>query len=197
MKESEGFARRMEAIMRIIAGTARSLPLKTVPGMETRPTTDRIKETLFNIIQDEVPGCYFLDLFAGSGQIGLEAVSRGARYAVFVENGKKAAACIEDNIHFTKFDKETKLFPMDVLSALRAMEGKYQFDIIFMDPPYDRELEKEVLCYLSGSSLLKEETVIIVEASLETEFDYLEEYGLELLRLKTYKTNEHAFIQKK
>ena len=77
--------------MRIIAGTARSLPLKAPDGMDTRPTTDRIKETLFNIIQDEVPGAYFLDLFAGSGQMGLEAVSRGARYAVFVDNGKKPA----------------------------------------------------------------------------------------------------------
>ena len=72
--------------MRIIAGTARSLPLKAPDGMDTRPTTDRIKETLFNIIQDEIPGCYFLDLFAGSGQMGLEAVSRGAQYAVFVRN---------------------------------------------------------------------------------------------------------------
>ena len=102
--------------MRIIAGTARSLPLKTVEGLDTRPTTDRIKETLFNIIQDEVPGCYFLDLFAGSGQMGLEAVSRGAQYAVFVENNKKAAACVEDNIQFTKFTKETKLYNSDVLS---------------------------------------------------------------------------------
>lgn len=182
--------------MRIIAGTARSLPLKTVPGQETRPTTDRIKETLFNMIQDEVPGCYFLDLFAGSGQIGLEAVSRGARYAVFVDNGKKAVACIEDNIRFTKFDKETKLYSSDVLSALRSMEGKYQFDLIFMDPPYDQETEKEVLRYLSESSLLKEDTLIIVEASLQTEFAYLGEFGLELTRLKTYKTNEHAFIRK-
>ncbi len=96
--------------MRIIAGTARSLPLKTIEGMDTRPTTDRIKETLFNMLQNDVPGSYFLDLFAGSGQIGLEAVSRGARYAVFVENNKKACACNEDNIHFTKFDRETKYF---------------------------------------------------------------------------------------
>lgn len=95
--------------MRIIAGTARSLPLKTIEGMDTRPTTDRIKETLFNMLQNDVPGSYFLDLFAGSGQIGLEAVSRGARYAVFVENNKKACTCIEDNIPFTKFDRETKL----------------------------------------------------------------------------------------
>ena len=109
--------------MRIIAGTARSLPLKTIEGMDTRPTTDRIKETLFNMLQNEIPGAYFLDLFAGSGQIGLEAVSRGARYAVFVENNKKACAVIEENIRFTKFDHETKLIQCDVLSAIRSLEG--------------------------------------------------------------------------
>ena len=183
--------------MRIIAGTARSLPLKAVEGMGTRPTTDRIKETLFNILQDEVPGSYFLDLFAGSGQIGLEALSRGARYAVFVDNGKKPVACIEDNIRFTKFDKESKVYPTDVLSAMRSMEVKYQFDIIFMDPPYNQEIEKDVLRYLATSSLLKEDTLIIVEAALDTDFDYLEEFGLEMTRLKTYKTNEHAFIRKR
>ena len=182
--------------MRIIAGTARSLPLKTVEGLDTRPTTDRIKETLFNIIQDEIPGCYFLDLFAGSGQMGLEAVSRGAQYAVVVENNKKAAACVEDNIRFTKFTKETKLYNSDVLSALRAMEGKYRFDIIFMDPPYKQELEYDVLSYLKDSSLLKENGIIIVEASLDTAFDYLPDMGFTLKRLKTYKTNEHAFIIK-
>ena len=183
--------------MRIIAGTARSLPLKTIPGMETRPTTDRIKETLFNMLQADVPGSYFLDLFAGSGQIGLEALSRGAQYAVFVENGKSAAACIEDNIHFTKFDRQTKLYTADVMSALRAMEGKYQFDIIFMDPPYNQLLEREVLAYLADSSLLKEDAQIIVEASLSTDFGYLDEMGFVLAKLKTYKTNVHAFIRRR
>lgn len=182
--------------MRIIAGTARSLPLKTVEGMGTRPTTDRIKETLFNMLQNEVPGSYFLDLFAGSGQIGLEAISRGARYAVFVDNNKKAVACIEDNIRFTKFDKESKVYSSDVLSALRAMEGKYQFDIIFMDPPYDQEIEKEVLRYLATSSLVKEDTTIIVEGSLDTTFEYLDKFGFYLRKWKTYKTNGHAFIEK-
>ena len=81
--------------MRIIAGSARSLPLKTISGTDTRPTTDRIKETLFNMLSPYLLDCRFLDLFAGSGQIGLEAVSRGARNAVFVENNKKAALCIE------------------------------------------------------------------------------------------------------
>ena len=182
--------------MRIIAGTARSLPLKTIEGMDTRPTTDRIKETLFNMLQNDVPGSYFRDLFAGSGQIGLEAVSRGARYAVFVENNKKACACIEDNIHFTKFDRETKLLQSDVISAIRSMEGKYKFDVIFMDPPYKHEYAKEVLECLKDSSILKEDTLIIVEASLDTSFDYLSELGFELKKLKTYKTNVHAFITK-
>ena len=80
--------------MRIIAGTARSLPLKTIEGLETRPTTDKIKETLFNMLQNDVPGCYFLDLFAGSGQIGLEAISRGALYAVFIEKRSNALKII-------------------------------------------------------------------------------------------------------
>ena len=96
----------------------------------------------------------------------------------------------------TKFTKETKLYNSDVLSALRAMEGKYRFDIIFMDPPYKQELEYDVLSYLKDSSLLKENGIIIVEASLDTAFDYLPDMGFTLKRLKTYKTNEHAFIIK-
>lgn len=182
--------------MRIIAGTARSLPLKTIAGPDTRPTTDRIKETLFNMIQEEVPGRCFLDLFAGSGQIGLEALSRGAVCAVFAENNKKAAACIEENIRFTKFTEKAKLYPMDVISALRAMEGKYRFDVVFMDPPYQQQFEKEVLTYLSASALLNEDALLIAEAALGTDFAYLKELGFTLTKLKTYKTNEHAFIRK-
>ena len=182
--------------MRIIAGSKRRLPLKTVEGKDTRPTTDRIKETLFNMLQNEIYGCYFLDLFAGSGQIGLEAVSRGARYVVCVENAKKAAACITENIRFTKSDKESLLLQMDVIAALRSMEGKYQFDIIFMDPPYDKELEREVLEYLKSSSLLKEDTLMITEASLQTDLSYVNELGFTILKEKCYKTNKHIFIQK-
>lgn len=182
--------------MRIIAGTARSLPLKTVAGTDTRPTTDRIKETLFNIIQMDVPGSRFLDLFAGSGQIGLEAVSRGAREAVFVDNDKKALACIEENIRFTKFGEQTRVYRSDVMSALRSMEGKYQFDLIFMDPPYDRQMEQDVLLYLASSRLVTEETMIIAEVLKEADFSYLDGTGLVLKRLKTYRTNAHAFFAK-
>ncbi len=182
--------------MRIIAGTARSLPLKTIDGLDTRPTTDRIKETLFNMIQQDVPDCYFLDLFAGSGQIGLEAVSRGAAKAFFIENAKNAAACIQDNIRFTKFEDACTLLQTDLISGLRTLEGKYRFDLIFMDPPYKKELEKEVLTFLSHSSLVKPSAKIIVEAALETDFSYAEELGYTVLKEKCYKTNKHVFLQK-
>ena len=183
--------------MRIIAGTARSIPLKTIEGIETRPTTDRIKETLFNMIQTDIPGSYFLDLFVGSGQIGLEALSRGAAYAVFVENGKKAAACVTDNIQFTKFEQNSQLLRMDAIAGIRMLEGKYTFDYIFMDPPYSKGLEKEVLSALASSSVLKGDTTIIVEAALNTDFSYLNELGYEIIKEKNYKTNMHLFVRKK
>ena len=182
--------------MRIIAGTARSLPLKTIEGRETRPTTDRIKETLFNMIHNDMPGCYFLDLFAGSGQIGLEALSRGASYAVFVENNKKAAACIEENIRFTKFTDRSKLIPSDVMSAISMLEGKYRFDVIFMDPPYKSGLEEDVLGALTRSSILKGDTLLIVEAALDRDFAFAEALGYQIVKEKNYKTNKHIFLKK-
>lgn len=182
--------------MRIIAGSKRRLPLKTLPGRDIRPTTDRIKETLFNMLQMEIPGSYFLDLFAGSGQIGLEAVSRGARYAVFVEESKKAADCIKENIRFTKSEQECLLLQKDVITALRFLEGKYRFDLIFMDPPYGESLEKETLLYLKDSSLVKEDALIVVEAALTTDFSWLEETGFALIKEKKYKTNRHMFIKR-
>ena len=101
------------------------------------------------------PEHIFLDLFAGSGQIGLEALSRGAAYAVFVENSRKAASCIEDNIHFTKFDKVSRLMMTDAVTAVRTLEGKYKFDIVFMDPPYNKELEKGSAYYTFGQRYIK------------------------------------------
>jgi len=183
--------------MRVIAGEKRSLKLIAPEGLDTRPTTDRIKETLFNILQSDVPGGYFLDLFAGSGQMGLEALSRGASYAVFVENDKKALACIETNIKTCKYEKETQIVKMDAVSALHTLEGRYHFGVIFMDPPYRKELEKDVLDYLENSSLVTDDTIIIVEADLHEDFSYLDDTNLEVYRIKKYKTNMHVFIRKK
>lgn len=182
--------------MRVIAGTARSMPLKTVKGLDTRPTTDKTKETLFNILQTDVPDCRFLDLFSGSGAIAIEALSRGAAHAVLVEQNGKAAECIKENLVFTKTMDRAEVQKCDVLTALHRMEGQKPFDIIFMDPPYNQELEQQVLSYLAGSTLADEYTVIVVEASLETDFSYLEDMGFHAYKYKKYKTNQHVFLQK-
>lgn len=182
--------------MRVIGGSAKRLQLKTLDGFETRPTTDRIKETLFNMIAPHICECEFLDLFSGSGGIGIEALSRGAAEAVFVENNPKAMACIKDNLKFTKLEDRAVLMSTDVLTALRKLEGTKQFEYIFMDPPYGKLLEKQVLEYLAESDLVYEETVIIVEASKETDFSYLESFGFSVIKTKEYKTNKHLFIER-
>ena len=183
--------------MRVIAGTARSLPLKTPEGLDVRPTTDRIKETLFNMLQWDIPGGIFLDLFSGSGAIAIEALSRGAAYAVLVEQNGKAAQCIQENLVFTRLADRAEVQKCEVLTALRRMEGQKPFDIIFLDPPYDQEAEQGVLSYLADSTLADLYTVIVVEASLETDFSWLEEMGYHAYKYKKYKTSQHVFLQKK
>lgn len=182
--------------MRVIAGSAKRLQLKTVDGMDTRPTTDRIKETLFNMIAPSVYDSVFLDLFSGSGGIGIEALSRGAKEAVFVENQGKAMMCIKENLKYTRLEHKALTLTRDVMSALYQLEGEKEFDFIFMDPPYDQGLEMRVLEYLAESQLVYEDTVIIVEASKETDFSYLNDIGFTQIRAKVYKTNKHVFIEK-
>ena len=180
--------------MRVISGSARSLRLKTIEGNGTRPTTDRIKETLFNMINDRMYDCRFLDLFSGSGAIGIEALSRGAREAVFFENNKKAVSCIKENLKFTKLIDRAQIIERNAESAVAGLSGR--FDVIFMDPPYDNEYEKKILELISKSDIADRDTLIIVEASLDTKMDYLNEYGYDIVKEKTYKTNKHIFIQK-
>mgnify|MGYP004460893255 FL=1 len=182
--------------MRVIAGTARSLPLKTPTGMDTRPTTDRIKETLFNVIQNEVPGAAFIDMFSGSGGIGIEALSRGARKCYFLENDKEALNCIRDNLKFTKFEDRAVILSQDAFLSLNNIFEK-EIDVIFMDPPYRQELEKQALQILKSMKYVTPDTLIIVEASKETDFAYLDEMGYDLVKEKVYKTNKHLFIRKK
>ena len=183
--------------MRVIAGSARRLLLKTVEGMDTRPTQDRIKETLFNMINNDVYGACFLDLFAGSGAIGIEALSRGAKDAVFIDNGSRQVACIRENLKTTKLEEKALVLNSDVVSGLKMLEknGK-KFDLIFMDPPYDREFEKHVMDSLKDSSLIDEDTLVIIEASLGTDFSWAAPMGYEIVRTKEYKTNKHVFLMK-
>lgn len=180
--------------MRVIAGTARSLPLKTPDNMDTRPTTDRIKETLFNMLQVSVPGAVFVDAFSGSGGIGIEAISRGAQRAYFMEQSPRAVSCIEQNLAFTKFQDRAIVIKQDVCAGLTNIREK-EVDLFFMDPPYHQDHEKRVLAQLKHMPYLTENTLIIVETDLDTDFSYLEEYGYTLEREKKYKTNRHLFIR--
>lgn len=182
-------------MMRVIAGSARSLPLKTIEGKDTRPTTDRIKETLFNMLQTKVPDCAFLDLFSGSGAIGIEALSRGAAHACFVENNKAAAACIRDNLKFTKLEENAMVMECDAVTAINRLSGKGRvYDIVFMDPPYHMLWERQVLEALKTSDIIDENTTIIVEASKETDFSYADQLGFVVEKQKEYKTNKHVYL---
>ena len=168
--------------MRVVAGSVRGFNLIVPSGKNTRPTTNRIKETLFNILQWDIAGCRFLDLFSGSGGIAIEALSRGAKEAVMVEH--------------TKMDDRSRVMPMDVMQALRRLEQAGRpFDIIFMDPPYHLDLEERIVPYLLQSSLVKAGSLIIVETALDTDVDYMYELGCEVERIKEYKTNRHVFLR--
>jgi 16S rRNA (guanine(966)-N(2))-methyltransferase RsmD len=140
---------------------------------------------------------HFLDLFSGSGGIGIEALSRGAASCIFVEQDKKALACIDENLKKTGLELKAKVLPMDAIKALAYLEKTKTFDLIFMDPPYGKEYEKRVLSYLKNSRLLTQDSLIIFEASLETDISYLEDLGFTVERVKQYKTNQHIFVKHK
>lgn len=181
--------------MRVIAGTARSLNLKTPAGLDTRPTTDRIKETLFNMLMPYLSGAVFVDLFSGSGGIGIEAISRGARKAYFVENNQKALVCINDNIAHTRFQEQSVVLKQDVFSALRG-SIRDDVDIIFMDPPYNQQYEKKALEILKDCPYVTEDTLIVIESTLDTNFDYVSSLGFIVTKEKIYKTNKHVFVKR-
>ena len=181
--------------MRVVAGTARSLMLKTLEGLDTRPTTDRIKETLFNMLMPYVGQAKFLDLFAGSGGIGIEALSRGADECTFVEMNPKAVNIINDNLKHTKLDKKAKVYKMDAVSYVAGLKC-IDYDVIFMDPPYGKQLEQSVLEQLSLKEFITE-TLIVIEAELNEDFSYVEALGFEIVKDKRYKTNKHIFLEKR
>lgn len=182
--------------MRVIAGSRRSIRLTTVKGDHVRPTTDRIKETLFNILQPYLPGCSFLDLFSGSGAIGIEALSRGAKEAVLVEKDREALSCIRMNLQATRFQEEAQVKEGDVLTVLRTLQHQ-PFDLVFLDPPYDCGWEEKVLTVLGTASYVDEYTRIVVEASEHTDFSFSEELGFTVYREKSYGSNKHVFLEKR
>ncbi len=181
--------------MRVIAGSARSIPLKTPEGEGTRPTTDRIKETLFNILSPDIFEAKVLDLFAGSGQLAIEALSRGADKAVLIDSGKKPMECIKANIKKTKFEDRCTVIQKELPFALGQVVSEKPFSLIFIDAPYEeKSLVSDCLKEILRLDLLPAYGIIVVENALDDTFDIPE--GLEIYRIKTYKTNQHVFLKK-
>ena len=177
-------------MLRIIAGLFKNRVLKVPKKSETRPTSGRLRETVFNILQQEIEGAHFLDLFAGSGAIGLEALSRGALSATFVDSSRECITCIEENIALLGVKEKSRLFCLDAFQAIkRFSEKKEQFDLIFVDPPYETfslvEGEKvslgiRILLEIDRLSLLKPNGTLFIEESKRA----MENRALQTLTLK-------------
>lgn len=156
--------------MRVITGSARGVQLKTPDGMVTRPTTDRVKEAMFSIIHFEIPGAEVLDLFGGTGQLGIEALSRGAKSAVFVDAGEPACRLIKENLKRTKLDGQGKVIRSDYLDFLNRT--KEQFDIILLDPPYAEVFLENALKRITEIDILRENGIIVAERPLGKELPW-------------------------
>ena len=166
--------------MRVIAGVARSMPLKTPEGLDTRPTTDRIKETLFNMLQNDVPGAVFVDLFSGSGAIGIEALSRGAERCVFIDNSQRSIRAVNENLRSTGFTRNSEVVSRDSYDYIKHTSKT--FDIIILDPPYGYSHISNILPF--AAKKLNDGGIIICEYEKEAPTPETPD-GLELK--KTYK----------
>ncbi len=154
--------------MRIIAGSKKGQTILTPEGQNTRPTLDRVKESLFGILQFELPGAQVLDLFAGSGNLGLEALSRGAAFAVFCDRDAKSAAVIRKNIEKLGFERQSTFLMGDYAQALgsAAAMGR-KFDIVFLDPPYQSDLAERAIELLLARDMLSPRAIVTVEHELK------------------------------
>ena len=170
--------------MRVITGSSRGRRLVTPNGDAVRPTTDNVKESVFSIIQFSIEGRQFLDAFAGSGQMGIEALSRDAKHCVFVDNNPAAVAVIKENISDCKLIAESRVLNMDSLDYLKVAKG--QFDIVLLDPPYNKGIIEKVLGALDAH--LSDRAIVVCEH--EKELELAEEYG----RLKKHKRYKYGKI---
>ena len=150
--------------MRVITGKARGVQLKTPDGMTTRPTSDRVKEALFSIINFDIPGARVLDLFGGTGQLGIEALSRGAKSATFVDAGDAACRLIKENLRRTKLEGDGKVIRSDYMDYLKRC--REQYDIIFLDPPYAEVFLENSLKQIAEIDILQSGGIIVAERPL-------------------------------
>ncbi len=179
--------------MRVISGRARGCKLISLDGLNTRPTTDRIKETLFNIINMSIIDTKFLDVCGGSGAIAIEALSRGAKNATIIENNKEAIEVISKNLVHTKFDNEAKVVNEDSINYLKKIDNTEKFDIIFIDPPYELKLYLDIIEIIIDRNLLNDEGIIIVERdSMDNKYSFDK---LEIYKEKKFKKTTLDFLR--
>lgn len=172
--------------MRIISGKARGTKLYTLDGTATRPTLDRVKESLFNIIQNDIEDSTVLDLFSGSGAIGLEFLSRGAKRAVLCDNSKDAIKIIKQNVQKTHFEEKAEVYNMEFTKLVERLQNQ-KFDIIYIDPPYATDFIKISLEKIIEYELVNENTKIIVETDDETRIlNQIEKMDVEITDKRKY-----------
>lgn len=160
-----------DVLLRVISGKARGLKLNTPKNDDVRPTTDRVKESLFNIINPYIMDGDILDLFAGTGSLGIECLSRGANKCVFVDLNRSSIEIVKSNIKKARVESNSEVLNVDFKAAIeRVKNNSYKFDIIFMDPPYYKNMFFEALEKIEKSNILKEDGIIVVEHDTKQEF---------------------------
>ena len=172
--------------MRVISGTARGTKLNSIQDLSTRPTLDRVKESLFNIIQNDIEDSTVLDLFSGSGAIGLEFLSRGAKRAVLCDSSKDAIKIIKQNVQKTHFEEKVEVYNMEFTKLVERLQNQ-KFDIIYIDPPYATDFIKISLEKIIEYELVNENTKIIVETDDETRIlNQIEKMDVEITDKRKY-----------
>ena len=180
--------------MRVISGMAKGTKLESIDSLSTRPTLDRVKESLFNIIQPYLQNAKVLDLFAGSGALGIEALSRGAKKCIFCEKSHEAVQKIRNNVRKTHFEEKALILQKDYRKCLQEMRGE-KFDIIFIDPPYHFNIAVEAVEKIVEESLLAKDGIMIIETDDEKrEIQELKKKNIEIKDIRKYGRVRLLFI---
>ena len=181
--------------MRIISGKARGTKLETLDGISTRPTLDRVKESVFNILQKDLQDCVFLDVFAGSGSIGLEAISRGAKEAILCEQSKKAIDIIQKNIQKTHFEENVTLYNMDFKTMLSTKIDK-KVDIVYIDPPYSTDYAFVTVKILIEKELIHDNSIVVIETDRDEILQQIEKLKVKVVDKRKYGRAYIIFLAK-
>lgn len=182
--------------MRVISGTAKGTSLESLDGDKTRPTLDRVKEALFNILQNDIRNAYVLDLFSGSGALGIEALSRGASFCVMADKSNDAIKVINRNLQKTKLEKNAKVIKNDYIKTLDSLNQK--FDLIFIDPPYAQNIAVDAIKNIVELDLLTEEGIIVLETDEEErELENFKKINVNVYDLRKYGRVKLIFLNRK